>query len=73
MKTWTVEKLVPRSDFEHSFEKSQDEDAEDFADRCAAACVGSPGCFKFKYDENDETQTCELRGNNMEESTSAHG
>ncbi|CAG5102899.1 Oidioi.mRNA.OKI2018_I69.chr1.g518.t1.cds [Oikopleura dioica] len=65
MKTWKIEtqdKLVPFSNYAGSFERGQNEDGESFANRCAAKCVDTPGCFKFKYDG----QTCDLRGNEVE-------
>ncbi|CAG5102901.1 Oidioi.mRNA.OKI2018_I69.chr1.g519.t1.cds [Oikopleura dioica] len=79
MKTWplwqnldgqtvSVDKLVPISNYAHSFEKHPDEDRDDFINRCAARCVDTPGCFKFKFIPLGQ-ESCDLRGNKMEEPT----
>ena len=69
MKAWNIgsqDKLTPDSIYSKSFEKQTGADLPDFWKQCAARCRDTPGCFKFKIEED---HSCQLRGNIMEERT----
>ncbi|CAG5103018.1 Oidioi.mRNA.OKI2018_I69.chr1.g575.t1.cds [Oikopleura dioica] len=50
--------------YSKSFEKQTGVDLPDFQKRCAASCRDTPGCFKFKIEED---HSCQLRGSIMED------
>ena len=71
MKAWNIglqDKLTPISNYADSVDRDSDEGFVPFRNTCAARCRDTPGCFKFKLDGTD---TCVLRGNNMENPTDA--